>query len=98
MAYQALNLAHSVDQAVKSHEAICAERYAGIHSAIKDIKAVLWKAGAGAFGIILSMLAYLVVQQIATNDKLHDERESAIRALQQQLSDERMVRAAENRR
>lgn len=95
MAYQALNLARQNERDMESHETICAERYAGIHKGIDEIKGVLWKAGTGAFGLIMAMLAFLVVQQLNTNSKQHDENQAKVDKLQEQLAVERAGRAVE---
>ncbi|AOR76549.1 hypothetical protein [Novosphingobium resinovorum] len=92
VAYQALNLARQNARDIEKHEDICAERYQGIHDAIDEIKGVLWKAGGGAFTVILGVLGFLLVQQLNANGKLHDENQSEIRRLQQQLNDERANR------
>jgi len=94
VAYQALHLAKQNVRDMESHETICAERYAGIHKGIDEIKGVLWKAGAGAFGIIMAMLAFLVTQQLNTNQKLHDDNQNMVARMQQQLAEDRASRTA----
>jgi len=92
VAYKALNLAKQNARDIEKHEDVCAERYQGIHDALDEIKGVLWKAGAGAFGIIITMLGFLLVQQLNANGKLHDDNSRKVEQLQQQLADERANR------
>jgi len=100
VAYDALNLGKQNARDIENHEKICAERYAGIHTAIGELKASMatsnkefrgffWKAGGAAFSIILTALGFMLSQQFAASSRVNDDRQRKIERLVQQLADER---------
>lgn len=91
-AYEALNLAKQNTRDIEGHEDICAERYAGIHKAIDEIKGTIKWAGTTAFGIIIAMLGFMLVQQLNANGKINDDNQRRIDSLQGQLTEERANR------
>lgn len=93
MAQQALYLAKQNARDIESHEDICAERYAGIHGAINEIKSTIKWAGTTGFAIIISVLGFLLMNQLNTNDKIRDDSASKVEQLQRQLDVERAQRA-----
>lgn len=79
VAYEALNLAKSVDQRVNSHEDLCAERYANINKSVADLglatttqiaelKGILKWIGVAAFGIMTSLIGFLAIQLWTANN------------------------------
>lgn len=89
VAYDALNLAKQAVRDIESHEDICAERYAGIHDKIREIKSLIGWAGGSAFGIIIAVLGFLAIQMISANDQARHDQQTKIDMLQQQLIDAR---------
>jgi len=100
VAYDALNLGRQNARDIENHEKVCAERYAGIHTAIgelkisvatsnKEFRGNFWKAGSLAFTIILGMLGFMLSQQFAASNRVNDDQQRKIERLMQQLADER---------
>jgi len=89
VAYDALNLARQVERDIESHEELCAERYAGIHEKIHEIKSLIGWAGGVAFSIIVAVLGFLAVQMLSANDQARRDQQTKIDLLQQQLIDAR---------
>jgi hypothetical protein len=89
VAYDALNLAKQTARDIEQHEDICAERYAGIHTQIGDIKKLIGWGGGLALTTVLCVLGFLAAAQFNSNDQARRDQQTKIEALQQQLLDER---------
>lgn len=98
VAYRALNLAEQANRDIAKHEEICAERYAGIHTAVAELKTDLkadtdkiwgfaWKVGGAGFSILLAMIGFLIIQTLAANDKRADAQQDRIAQLQAQVAE-----------
>lgn len=86
VAYDALNLAKQNARDIENHEEICAERYAGIHASMGEIKNILKWAGGTLFSIIISLLAWLALQQFNANDQARKSAETKIELLEKQIA------------
>lgn len=87
VAREALDLAKDVDHRVNAHEDICALRYkrleeniTDVKSDVADVKKLLATAGTIGFGIILSVLGFLLKLQVDANNDM----QKAVQNLQQQ--------------
>lgn len=71
---------------IESHEELCAERYATIHSAIGDIKALLkWSAGSLACAAAAVIWFLLQANASGTSQRLTDlERRAPVTVVQSQ--------------
>lgn len=63
-------------QRIESHEDLCAERYANIHSAIGDLKTIAKWAAGGVVGLMVSLIAWMAVQLYAANNARIEALES----------------------
>lgn len=89
IAYDALNLAKQNARDIESHEDICAERYAGIHEKIREIKGVITWAGGLAFTVIIGILGFLASAQFSANDQQQKTQQTRIELLERQLIEAR---------
>lgn len=94
IAYEARNLARQNARDIEQHEDLCAERYAGIHDKIGEIKGMLKWAGGTGFSIIIGLVGFLAVQMFHQNEQQRRDQElrgqaqqQKIELLQQQLSE-----------
>lgn len=86
VAYEALNLGKANKQAMEAHEDLCAERYGNIHAAIGRIEGILKWAGVTGFGVIITLLGFLLAQQVQANDRATKDSAAKIELLQRQLT------------
>lgn len=47
---------------IESHEELCAERYAGIHSSLSDLKGVAKAQANVQWGVLLALLGFMAIQ------------------------------------
>lgn len=67
VAYEARNRANAAHDKIEAHEDLCAERYRNINESVAEIKNILKWAGSGIIGLMLTVLGWLVLQQIDNN-------------------------------
>jgi hypothetical protein len=94
--HRALVLSLLNEQAMESHEKICAERYENIHSSIEEIKqgnekiwGIMWKAGVGGFSLLLTILGFLTMSLLTANQQTQRAIQVKQDLMQQQLLESR---------
>lgn len=89
IAYEALDLSKKNARDIESHEDLCAERYAGIHDKIREIKGVITWAGGFAFVTVVGILGFLAQAQFNANDQQQKTQQTRIELLERQLIEAR---------
>ena len=91
VAYAALALAQSNEQAIGAHEDLCAERYGNIHKEIAELKGLFKWGGVTGFGLLMTVLGFLVVQMLNANTEARKAADTKIELLERQIHQQPQV-------
>jgi hypothetical protein len=67
LARHAMDLATAADNKINAHEDLCAERYKNINDSLSLIMKFIGWGGAAMAGLVLSLLAWSLNEQVKTN-------------------------------
>lgn len=85
VAYAALALAQSNEQAIASHEDLCAERYGTINKQLDELKGLFKWGGVTGFGLLMTVLGFLVLQMLNANTEARKAADTKIELLERQI-------------
>lgn len=89
---KALLLSNVTDQALRSHEELCAERYNTINTKIEKLESIMKWFGGLVVTAVISVLAWSINQQLETGKAQRDAAAAKIELLQKQVNESNAAR------
>lgn len=89
----ALTMGRANTNAIAAHEDLCAERYGNIHAGLARLEGIFKWAGVTGFGVMITLLGFLVAQQLTANNEARRAADTKIELLERQIHQQSQVAA-----